>query len=81
MIIPLKFPDFASYGALPSNLATLGSGEVVLIELQGFLEVDGERLGETIGTLGLEDPVSPFTGTMRCVYNWHIFSLYRTVRR
>ncbi|KAG8886408.1 hypothetical protein FRB97_004943 [Tulasnella sp. 331] len=59
MIIPLKFPDKDSYGALPSSLATLGTGEVVLVELQGFLEVDGERSGEIVGTLGLEVPDRP----------------------
>ncbi|KAG9039915.1 hypothetical protein FRB95_004387 [Tulasnella sp. JGI-2019a] len=59
MIIPLKFPNNDSYGALPSSLATLGTGEVVLVELQGFLEVDGERAGELIGTLGLDIPDRP----------------------
>lgn len=61
MIIPLKFPTNTSTEELPPQLARLGSNEVVLIELQGFLEIEGEaNEGEevVVGTLSMDNPVS-----------------------
>ncbi|KAG8951281.1 hypothetical protein FRC04_006520 [Tulasnella sp. 424] len=62
MIIPLKFPTNTNTEELPPQLARLGSNEVVLIELQGFLEIEGEaHEGEevVVGTLSMDNPDRP----------------------
>lgn len=62
MIIPLKFPTNKTTEDLPPQLARLGSDEVVLIELQGFLELEGEaNEGEevVVGTLSMDNPDRP----------------------
>ncbi|KAG8930405.1 hypothetical protein FRC01_002831 [Tulasnella sp. 417] len=62
MIIPLKFPTSKTTEDLPPQLARLGSDEVVLIELQGFLEIEGEaNEGEevVVGTLSMDNPDRP----------------------
>ncbi|TFK49386.1 hypothetical protein OE88DRAFT_422511 [Heliocybe sulcata] len=52
MIIPITLPrPSSSSPSLPRALAKLGSSEVVLIELQGSLEVEGDRAGQAVGTL------------------------------
>jgi hypothetical protein len=62
MIIPINHPASTSSknGALPPQLAKLSGGEVVLIELQGAFEVDGDRAGQSIGTLSFTNPVSHY---------------------
>jgi len=56
MIIPINLPSPSSTTAtqLPSNLAKLGNSEVVLIELQGSLEVEGDSFGQHVGKLKME---------------------------
>ncbi|TFK49393.1 hypothetical protein OE88DRAFT_1683280 [Heliocybe sulcata] len=52
MIIPITLPRSSSSApSLPPALAKLGSSEVVLLELQGSLEVEGDRAGQAVGTL------------------------------
>ena len=48
----------SSYNSLPPALVKLGASDVALVELQGNLEVEGDRDGDVIGTLSLEIPVS-----------------------
>ncbi|KAG8920471.1 hypothetical protein FRC03_010493 [Tulasnella sp. 419] len=62
MIIPINLPNVihpADGQQLPPILANLGSNEVVLIELQGSLELEGDRTGEIVGDLSLEIPARP----------------------
>lgn len=40
-----------------SGLAELGSGGLVLVELQGALEVEGDSDGGFVGVLCLDNPV------------------------
>ncbi|KAJ8503027.1 hypothetical protein ONZ45_g11214 [Pleurotus djamor] len=54
MIIPVEL-DSSSQSKLPSGLAKLGNDEVVLVELQGTLEVDGnENDGKLVGRLKMD---------------------------
>jgi chromosome transmission fidelity protein 8 len=58
MIIPVHLSTSdTSYSTLPSSLAVLGSSEVVLIELQGALEVEGDPTAGHIGTLDMNNAV------------------------
>ncbi|KZT28073.1 hypothetical protein NEOLEDRAFT_1059330 [Neolentinus lepideus HHB14362 ss-1] len=56
MIIPINLPSPSSTTAtqLPLNLAKLCNSEVVLIELQGTLVVEGDSFGQHVGKLKLE---------------------------
>lgn len=50
MIIPITIPSFSSTGqTLPPQLAQFGTDELVLVELQGSLEVQGGGDGEGAG--------------------------------
>ncbi|KAI0267769.1 Ctf8-domain-containing protein [Gloeopeniophorella convolvens] len=57
MIIPLTLaqPPDSSAPALPPALAQLGSSELFLLELQGELEVSGDRCGQLVGRLTVDD--------------------------
>ena len=57
MILPLTLPVKPSPGspALPSALARLGSSELFLLELQGELEVSGDKHGQLVGRLTIDD--------------------------
>ncbi|KAL0954413.1 hypothetical protein HGRIS_003399 [Hohenbuehelia grisea] len=59
MIIPINLAPSGSNPSLPSGLANISHDEVVLIELQGALEVEsaepGERNGKLVGTLRIDD--------------------------
>jgi len=61
MIIPLTLtlpPKSSPNGAepaLPSALARLGSSEFFLLELQGELEVSGDKHGQLVGRLTIDD--------------------------
>ncbi|KAI0955683.1 hypothetical protein AcV7_006281 [Taiwanofungus camphoratus] len=59
MIIPVNLPDSGSSvstsATLPPQLAQFGGDELVLIELQGSLEVEGDRRGQTVGKLRIDD--------------------------
>jgi len=55
MIIPITLkppPDDAR--TLPPQLANLGNGDIVLIELQGSLEVQGSTDSQFVGTLEID---------------------------
>lgn len=59
MIIPINIAISRNGVPLPPQLARFGTDEVVLIELQGALEVEGETADHLVGKLDLEsDPVS-----------------------
>jgi chromosome transmission fidelity protein 8 len=77
MIVPLTFPPKSSPNgaepALPSSLARLGSSEFFLLELQGELEVSGDKHGQLVGRLTIDDtndgkvcmvPTKPFTHSL-----------------
>ena len=60
MIIPLTLPpksspNGAEPASLPSALAQLGSSEFFLLELQGVLEVTGDKHGQLVGRLTIDD--------------------------
>ena len=59
MIIPLTLPSASSSstsaGTLPPALAQLGSSELFLLELQGELEVAGDKHGQVVGRLTIDD--------------------------
>jgi chromosome transmission fidelity protein 8 len=69
MIIPvnINLPSSSSDTTrtkLPPSLAKLGDAnadEVVLIELQGLLEVEGSKDKQLVGTLRLGDVRGPFS--------------------
>lgn len=67
MIIPVTFePPFDDGRKLPPQLANLGNGHTVLIELQGSLEVQGPTDSELVGTLEIDPKTvcALFTTTM-----------------
>jgi hypothetical protein len=41
-------------------------GELVLMELQGEIQVEGERAGGVVGVLGFERPVRTWIGSIAC---------------
>ena len=57
MILPLTLPAKSSPGTptLPSALARLSSSELFLLELQGKLEVSGDKHGQLVGRLTIDD--------------------------
>lgn len=57
MIIPIALPRQPSPGSptLPPALAHLGSSELFLLELQGDLEVLGDKHGQLVGRLNIDD--------------------------
>ncbi|KAL1739510.1 hypothetical protein HDZ31DRAFT_20365, partial [Schizophyllum fasciatum] len=58
MTIPVTIGPASAYSPLPSGLAHISSSEVVLVELQGALEVEcreaRERDGRLIGRFGID---------------------------
>ena len=65
MIIPINLhpepsPSSSSTCTFPPALAQFGSEGLVLIELQGSLEVEGDNIGQTVGKLSVE------TSTVGC---------------
>ena len=55
MIIPITLKPPPSDGrTLPPQLANLGNGDIVLIELQGSLEVQGSTDSQFVGTLEID---------------------------
>lgn len=57
MVIPiiLNVASCSNGRTLPPQLARFGTDEVVLIELQGALDVEGDRQGETVGKLCIDE--------------------------
>lgn len=55
MIIPVNIAISGdSDRKLPPHFAQFGTDEVVLVELQGTLEVDGEMKDQFVGKLGVD---------------------------
>jgi chromosome transmission fidelity protein 8 len=59
MEIPINVPSKSLEDAplLPPQLVKLGSDEIVLVELQGSLEVEGEKDGGIIGMMSMKNVV------------------------
>lgn len=61
MIIPVELSPNTSNPKLPQGLAKISNDEIVLIELQGQLEVEAkspsERNGKFIGTLSIDETI------------------------
>ena len=59
MLIPITITSSPSNPKLPSGLAKISHNEVVLVELQGSLEVEcdqpSERDGKLVGQLEMDD--------------------------
>jgi chromosome transmission fidelity protein 8 len=57
MILPITHPSKSPPNgpALPPVLARLGSSELVLLELQGELDVSGDKHGQLVGRLTIDD--------------------------
>ncbi|KAL1696821.1 Ctf8-domain-containing protein [Schizophyllum commune] len=59
MTIPITIGSSSEYSPLPSGLARISHNEVVLVELQGALEVESrearERDGRLIGRFGIDE--------------------------
>ena len=59
MIIPINLSDSgtstSTAHSLPSQFAQFGTDEVVLIELQGALDVEGNKEGQVVGKLSIDD--------------------------
>ena len=76
MIIPLTLPSGPSAQAntLPPALAQLSSSELFLIELQGDLILTGDKRGQLVGQLTIDD-----NGKVRAVLLHHDVLLLRAV--
>lgn len=56
MIIPINIvPSGSTSRTLPPQLAQFGTDELVLIDLQGSLDVEGDKQGQTVGKLRIDD--------------------------
>ena len=68
MIIPLTLPSGTSANAntLPPALTQLGSSELFLLELQGDLVLSGDKRGQLVGQLTIDD-----NGKVRVVLRLH----------
>lgn len=55
MIIPVNVAlDQPTARRLPPNFAQFGTDEVVLVEMQGVLDVEGEMKGQFVGKLNVD---------------------------
>lgn len=79
MIIPITVAAGSSSRLLPPQFAQFGADEVVLIEMQGALEVEGDSSGQFVGKL----TVDPETVSCRrvCMFTGHSDALYFSPRR
>jgi chromosome transmission fidelity protein 8 len=80
MIIPINVflseADSVTHKAkLPSRLVKLGSDELILIELQGDIETEGEKKGQEVGTLTLDDKVCTGSVPILCAWGAKLNSL------
>jgi hypothetical protein len=59
MIIPIQLPAQVSPPEypLPTAFATLSSNEIVIIELQGSIETEGDHTNQIIGMLDMSNQV------------------------
>ncbi len=61
MIIPVNLPSSSNSEnetTFPPQLAKLGTKEVILLELQGSVQTEGDRDGQLVGTLKIDEKVS-----------------------
>lgn len=60
MIIPVQLPAQVPppTSSLPPVLASIGVNEIVIIELQGSIETEGDYSGEAIASLNMSIPAS-----------------------
>ena len=60
MIIPINIPSSSRFdnNTLPPPLARIGTDELVLIELQGSFQTEGDRSGQLVGHLHIGETVS-----------------------
>jgi hypothetical protein len=65
MILPLTLPSASSSttNTLPPVLAQMGSSEFFLLELQGDLEVSGDKSGQLVGRLTIDSDDDTTTTT------------------
>ena len=63
MIIPINLLNTStvSSDSLPPQLAQFGTDELVLVEMQGSLEVEGSKAGQRIGKLTIDDKTVSFS--------------------
>ncbi|KAL4243254.1 hypothetical protein ABKN59_011499 [Abortiporus biennis] len=63
MIIPIHLPTpgSSSSNTLPPQFAQFGTDEVVLIELQGSLEVEGDKANQRVGKLSIDSTTKKST--------------------
>jgi hypothetical protein len=73
MLIPITRKPSESLYKLPPQLAKLGNDEIVLIELQGSLDVEGTPDGQLVGTLEI-DPKTVCTPLF--IYTSYITMMY-----
>jgi hypothetical protein len=75
MIIPLNLKGDSNSSSFPlhTSLARLGSDDLVLIELQGSLESEGDRGGQSVGELDLSNPVTWFRPEK---FHWIAYAIY-----
>jgi chromosome transmission fidelity protein 8 len=72
MLIPLTFPSSSNgvYPKLPPTIAKVSHDEIVLIELQGVLEITGsekDKEGQLVGMLTVDEGlVSPPSSPETC---------------
>ncbi|KAH8117932.1 hypothetical protein DFH11DRAFT_1699199 [Phellopilus nigrolimitatus] len=61
MIIPINLPAHTtkSSNKFPPQLAKLGTEEVVLIELQGAFQVEGDKSGQLAARINVENDAKP----------------------
>lgn len=58
MIIPVNLPSSSNSEnetTFPPQLAKLGTKEVILLELQGSVQTEGDRDGQLVGTLKIDE--------------------------
>jgi hypothetical protein len=81
MILPLILPSASSSstttGTLPHALAQFGSSEFFLLELQGELEVSGDKAGQLVGRLTIDDDSSKVRPGSLHALGSHFLSLVR----
>jgi len=63
MIIPINVGSSSaiSGASLPPQLAQFGTDELVLIEMQGTLESDNDKAGQTVGKLTIDEKTKKST--------------------
>lgn len=70
MIIPINIPSTSASteNKLPPQLAKIGTDEIVLIELQGSFEVEGDARGQVAANLRFENVRDLFINRSYMIY-------------